>query len=58
MTVAISAGGDMGYTLADVALSIAGPDGAPVEQRYRDFHVWRKQDGTWKLAVDIWNSGV
>lgn len=25
----------------------------------RDFHVWKKQaDGSWKVAVDIWNSGL
>jgi hypothetical protein len=27
-----------------------------VEDRVRDFHLWRKDGGEWKVAVDIWNS--
>lgn len=56
MTVDVGAGGDMGYTLANVKVSVTGTDGAPVEQSFRDFHLWEKQDGEWRLAVDIWNS--
>ena len=54
----VSAGGDMGYTLVDTIITVDGPDGNPVEDRLRDFHLWRKDDGQWKIAVDIWNSGL
>ncbi len=54
--VEVAASGDMGYTLADIEISFEGPDGEPVEDKERDFHLWKKQDGKWKIAVDIWNS--
>ena len=54
--VGVAASGDMGYTLADVEISFEGPDGEVVEDKDRDFHLWKKQDGEWKIAVDIWNS--
>jgi ketosteroid isomerase-like protein len=54
--VDVGAGGDMGYTLTDTVIKVDGPDGAPVENVSRDFHLWKKQDGAWKVAVDIWNT--
>jgi len=52
----VGAGGDMGYTLVDTIIRFDGPDGNPVEDSVRDFHLWRKDGGEWKVAVDIWNS--
>ena len=54
--VEVAASGDMGYTLADAVINFDGPDGESVEDRVRDFHLWKKQDGEWKVAIDIWNS--
>ncbi len=54
--VGVAASGDMGYTLADIEISVEGPDGEPAEDNERDFHLWKKQDGEWKIAIDIWNS--
>ncbi|MCH9005963.1 MAG: DUF4440 domain-containing protein [Proteobacteria bacterium] len=54
--VVVAASGDMGYTLADAVVSFEGPDGEPEEDKIRDFHLWKKQDGEWKIAIDIWNS--
>jgi len=55
--VVVGAGGDMGYTYAEVAASFNGPDGETINETLRDFHVWRKDaTGEWKVAVDIWNS--
>ena len=55
----VSASGDMGWTLAIVEITIHRPDGPPGSDRVRDFHVWKKQaDGSWKVAVDIWSSGL
>ena len=57
VTAGISEDGTMGYTLSGAELRATGPDGKPVTERIRDFHVWKKQpDGSWKLAVDIWNA--
>ena len=55
--VDVSTGGDVGWTLAMVEVTFAGPDGEPAGDRIRDFHVWKKQaDGSWKIVVDMWNS--
>ncbi len=56
--VEVAASGDMGYTLADAVIRFEGPDGEPVEDKIRDFHLWKKQDGEWKIAIDIWNSEI
>jgi ketosteroid isomerase-like protein len=53
----VSAAGDMGYTYADAEITVDGPDGEPVTENLRDFHVWTKNaDGAWRIVVDIWNS--
>lgn len=53
----VSADGTMGYTLNMAELRATGPDGKPMSEKVRDFHVWRKQaDGAWKLVIDIWNA--
>jgi ketosteroid isomerase-like protein len=55
--VVVSSSGDLGYTLGIGEITMEGPDGEPVVETIRDFHVWRKDAaGEWKLAVDIWNS--
>lgn len=56
--VGVAASGDMGYTLAEGVIRFEGPDGEPVEDMIRDFHLWKKQNGEWKLAIDIWNSEI
>jgi len=58
MQIEIAASGDMGYTLADAVVTVDGPDGLPVEEKIRDFHLWTKEDGEWRIAVDVWNSGT
>jgi uncharacterized protein (TIGR02246 family) len=57
VVIEVSDDGSMGYTLNALDLVATGPDGNPHPERMRDFHVWRKQaDGSWKIAIDIWNS--
>jgi ketosteroid isomerase-like protein len=58
-TVVVSKGGDLGYTLANLEITVDGADGEPVTAQERDFHLWKKQaDGSWKVVIDIWNSPV
>jgi len=54
--VEIAASGDMGYSLDSGVLSFEDADGNPVREEVRDFHLWKKENGEWKLAIDIWNS--
>jgi ketosteroid isomerase-like protein len=54
---AVSAGGDMGYTVTNMDMSFQGADGATVQEKFRDVHIWKKDpSGSWKVAVDVWNS--
>jgi ketosteroid isomerase-like protein len=55
----VAEGGDMGYTLNLLELTVTGPDGSPTTQYLRDFHVWRKEaDGQWRIVVDLWHERV
>ena len=54
----VSEGGDMGWTLARGDITIENADGTIGRDEVRDFHVWRRAaDGSWRVEVDIWNSG-
>lgn len=53
----VSRDATMGYTLAVGETMYDGPEGNPVTQVLRDFHVWKKNaSGEWRLVVDMWNS--
>lgn len=57
--VVVGAGGDLGYTVGTVQLTMPGPDGELGTMEERDVHIWRKQaDGSWKVVVDIWNTAT
>ena len=57
--VEVSSAGDMGWTLAIGEITINRAEGPPGREEVRDFHTWKKQaDGSWKVVVDMWNSGV
>lgn len=55
LEIEIARGGDLAYTLNALELTTTGPDGTPVVQTLRDFHTWRKEEGGWKIVVDIWH---
>ena len=51
--------GDLAYAVGTDAIRLTSPDGKPVEEHNKAAAVWRKEpDGSWKCAVDIWNSAV
>ena len=55
----VSAAGDIGWTLAIGEITINQAEGPPGRDCVRDFHTWKKQaDGSWKVVVDVWNSGL
>lgn len=56
MIADVSSSGDMGYTLTNGVVTFEGPDGNLVQDKIRDFHLWKKQEGEWKIAVDMWSS--
>jgi len=57
--VEVAASGDIAWTLSIGQITIDNPDGPDGRDVVRDFHTWKKQsDGSWKVVVDIWNSGI
>lgn len=53
----VSESGDMGWTLAQGDITIDRGEDPPARDRVRDVHTWHKQvDGSWKIALDVWNS--
>ena len=54
----VSESGDLGWSVAIGDITIEREDGGMDRDVVRDVHVWRRQaDGTWKVALDVWNSG-
>lgn len=55
----VAASGDIGWTLSIGQITINRDDGPPGRDVVRDFHTWKKQpDGSWKVDIDLWNSGM
>ncbi|MGB1841303.1 MAG: YybH family protein [Longimicrobiales bacterium] len=57
--VEVAASGDIGWTFAIGEITIHRDGEEPGRDVVRDFHTWKKQaDGSWKIVVDLWNSGM
>ena len=57
--VEVAASGDIGWTFAIGDITIDREGEPPGRDIVRDFHTWKKQpDGSWKIVVDMWNSGM
>jgi ketosteroid isomerase-like protein len=55
----VAGSGDMGYTLGTFVFQMSMPDGSTITDNGKFTTIWRKQaDGTWKVAVDTFNSDV
>jgi len=51
--------GDFGYSLGTYEMTMNDPKGKPVTDRGKYATVWKKQaDGSWKVAVDMFNSDL
>jgi len=51
--------GDIGYSMGTYELSMNDPKGKPMSDHGKYVTIWKKQaDGTWKVAVDMFNSDV
>ena len=53
----IADSGELGYTWGRWSNFAPGEDGEVIETFGKYMTIWKKQeDGSWKIAVDIWNS--
>ena len=56
--VEIARSGDMAWLTGTYELTMNDATGKPVNDRGKYAVVWEKKGGTWKVAVDIWNSDL
>jgi ketosteroid isomerase-like protein len=55
----VAGSGDMGYTLGTFVFQMSLPDGSTLTDNGKFTTIWKKQaDGSWKVAVDTFNSDV
>ena len=55
--VRVAQSGDLAYATGTDTIRLTSPDGKPVVEHNKAVAVWRKDpDGSWRCAVDIWNS--
>ena len=54
----MAASGDLGYTYGSFEFSTTDKDGKPLVNHGKYATIWKKQkDGSWKVALDMGNSG-
>jgi ketosteroid isomerase-like protein len=54
----MAASGDLGYTYGTYEFSSKDKDGQPLVDKGKYATIWKKQkDGSWKVALDMGNSG-
>jgi uncharacterized protein (TIGR02246 family) len=54
----VAKSGEVAYAVGTDIIRLTTPEGRAVIEHNKAVAVWRKEpDGSWKCAVDIWNSG-
>ena len=57
--VEVAKSGDIAYSTGTYDVTVNDASGKPVKDHGKLVVIWKKQgDGTWKAAVDIWNSDL
>jgi len=52
----VTANGPIGVERGTWKITMAGPDGGPVELHGKYLVEWHKLNGEWRIAADIWNA--
>ncbi len=50
--------GELAFEIGHAVLHITGPDGQAMTDSPKFVVVWKREGGTWKIAVDTWNSNA
>ncbi len=53
--ISMGAGADLGYSVAIVSTTFQDSLGNEFGGVNRDLHIWKKENGVWKVLIDIWN---
>lgn len=56
LEVQMATNADMGYSIAVVTTTFQDSLGKDYGGVNRDLHIWKKENGDWKIIVDTWNT--
>ena len=56
--VVVAEAGDIAYDIGTYTFSMDGARGRRVEDKGKYLVVWKKEDGAWKIAADMFNSDL
>jgi ketosteroid isomerase-like protein len=56
--VEVAGSGDMGYSIGTYELNVNDAQGKPMTDHGKYTTIWEKQDGKWKVAVDMFNTDM
>ena len=56
--VEVVEGGEMASEIGKYTLTIQPPAGEAITDRGKYLVVWKQEEGTWKIDIDIWNSSL
>ena len=57
-TIELHVSGDMGHDVGKYTLTIQPEEGEAISDNGKFVTVWKRQNGTWKIDVDIFNSSL
>ncbi len=57
-SIELSVNGDMAHKVGKYSLTIQPEEGEAISDNGKYVVIWKREKGTWKLDVDIWNSSV
>ena len=50
--------GDIASEIGQYTLTVQLPDGGAINDSGKYVVVWKQEEGTWKIDIDIWNSSL
>ena len=56
--IELSVNGDMAHVVGKYALTIMPEEGDAISDNGKYVELWKRENGSWKMDVDIWNSSV
>ncbi len=56
--IELSVSGDMAHVVGMYSLTIQPEEGEAISDNGKYVEIWRRENGTWKINVGIWNSSL
>ncbi len=56
--IELSVNGDMAHRVGKYTLTIQPEEGEAISDNGKYVEIWKRENGTWKMDVDIWNTSL